>query len=117
MYSILWIASCFYRDTYKTLITRTAINIWKNKCGGGKDSSSLLLTQLGIYKGRDDPYDDPYIEGTHTPTSWWSSIELKKGEDHIKKLALKMHAIMPHNANCERVFSILGWFLGKRRTK
>lgn len=44
-------------------------------------------------------------------------MELKKGKDPIRKLALKMHGIMPHNADCERVFSILGWYLGKRRTK
>ncbi|EXX54121.1 hypothetical protein RirG_237540 [Rhizophagus irregularis DAOM 197198w] len=28
-----------------------------------------------------------------------------------------MHGIMPHNADCERVFSILGWYLSKRCTK
>ncbi|CAB5380246.1 unnamed protein product [Rhizophagus irregularis] len=29
-----------------------------------------------------------------------------------------MHEIIPHNnANCEKVFSILGWFLSKQRTK
>jgi len=44
-------------------------------------------------------------------------LELERGKDPIRKLALKMHAIMPHNADCERVFSILGWFLGKRRTR
>jgi len=40
-------------------------------------------------------------------------LELEKGRNPIRKLALKMHAIMPHNADCERIFSILGWFLGK----
>ena len=49
--------------------------------------------------------------------NWWSSVELKKGEDHIRVLAFKLHAIIPHNATCERVFSILSWYLGKRRTK
>ncbi|CAB4475369.1 unnamed protein product [Rhizophagus irregularis] len=69
------------------------------------------------YRDREDPFDDPYTEGISNPINWWTSVELKKGEDPIRKLALKMHGIMPHNADCERVFSILGWYLSKRRTK
>ncbi|PKK57268.1 hypothetical protein RhiirC2_721339, partial [Rhizophagus irregularis] len=38
-------------------------------------------------------------------------------ENHIQKLALKILAITPHNAGCERVFSVLGWFANQRRTK
>ncbi|RIA85077.1 hypothetical protein C1645_831325 [Glomus cerebriforme] len=60
-----------------------AVNTWKNQCN----------------------------EGTSIPTNWWTSIKLKKGEDSIRKLALKMHEIMPHNASCERVYSVLGSFL------
>ncbi|RIB20685.1 hypothetical protein C2G38_2035034 [Gigaspora rosea] len=45
------------------------------------------------------------------------TIDLKKNEDHIKNLALKLHSISPHNAACERTFSILGWYFGKRRTR
>ena len=57
------------------------------------------------------------MENINNPINWWTSLELKKEEDPIRKLALKLHAIILHNANCERVFSILGWFVGKRRTK
>ncbi|CAG8692835.1 29861_t:CDS:2, partial [Racocetra persica] len=32
---------------------------------------------------------------------------LKRNENHIKTLALKIHSVSPHNAACERVFSIL----------
>ena len=110
------LASCFQRNIFKNIITKEAINIWKN-CGGGRDSANLLLTQLGLYRNGDEPFDDPYVEGTSTPINWWTSVEIKRGEDPIRKLALKMHVIMPHNADCERVFSILGWFLSKRRTK
>ena len=49
--------------------------------------------------------------------NWWSLVELKNGEDHIRVLALKLHAIMLHNATYEHVFSILNWYLGKRYTK
>ena len=85
--------------------------------GGGRTSSDLLLTQLALYRSEEDPFDCNYIEGTSTPINWWLSVELRKREDHIRKLALRIHAIMPHNANCERVFSILGWYLGKRRAR
>ena len=57
------------------------------------------------------------MENMNNPINWWTSLELKKGEDPIRKLALKIHTIVPHNANCERIFSVLGWFIGKRRTK
>ncbi|CAB4488777.1 unnamed protein product [Rhizophagus irregularis] len=109
-------ASCFQQKIFKK-ISREAINIWKDQFGGGKDSSNLLLTQLNLYRDREDPFDDSYTEGISNPINWWTSVELKKGEDPIRKLALKMHGIMPHNADCERVFSILGWYLSKRRTK
>lgn len=85
--------------------------------GGGRNSSDLLLVQLGLYRSKEEPFDIQYIDSINTPMNWWSSVDLKKGEDHIKKLAFKMHAIVPHNADCERIFSILGWYLGKRRTK
>ncbi|RIB17535.1 hypothetical protein C2G38_2037662 [Gigaspora rosea] len=45
------------------------------------------------------------------------SVELKKSKDHIKTLALKVHSVSPHNTACERLFSILNWYLGKRRTR
>nr|CAG8481265.1 11046_t:CDS:2 [Entrophospora candida] len=32
-------------------------------------------------------------------------------------LALKLHSIVPHNGTCERVFSVLGWYSGKRRKR
>ncbi|GBC01587.1 hypothetical protein RclHR1_04250003 [Rhizophagus clarus] len=74
-------ATCFQQNIFKSVIMREAINIWKNQCGGGKESSNYLLIQLGIYRNKEPPFDDPYV------------------------------------VDCERVFSILGWFLSKRRTK
>ena len=89
-----FLASCFQQDIFKNIIIKEAINIWKNQCGGGFNSSNLLFTQLGIYRSRDEPFDDPYVEGTSTPINWWTSVELKKGEYSIWKLALRMLGIM-----------------------
>ncbi|CAG8633135.1 19879_t:CDS:2 [Cetraspora pellucida] len=64
-----------------------ALEIWK-KFSSGRTSADLLKTQMN----------------------------LKRNEDHIKKLALKIHSISPHNAACEHIFSILEWYFGKRQT-
>ncbi|GES88195.1 ribonuclease H-like domain-containing protein [Rhizophagus clarus] len=39
-------ATCFQQNIFKSVIMREAINIWKNQCGGGKESSNYLLIQL-----------------------------------------------------------------------
>lgn len=72
---------------------------------------------MNLYKNQKPPFDDKFIASADTIINWWMSIEMKKHEDHIKSLALKIHSISPHNAACERVFSILGWYFGKRRTR
>ncbi len=48
-------------------MTKDAVNIWKNQCGGGKNSSNFLLIQFSLYRDKENPFDDPYIEGTSTP--------------------------------------------------
>ena len=35
---------------------------------------------------------------------------------YLKQLALKMFAIIPYSASCERMFSALVWYYGKKRT-
>ena len=110
-----FLAICFQRNVFRNL-SKTALSIWKN-LGGGRNSSDLLLTQFGLYRNKNEPFDNPYIENLSTPMNWWSSVELKNGEDHIRVLALKLHAIMLHNVTCERVFLILNWYLRKRHTK
>ncbi|CAG8831284.1 30620_t:CDS:2, partial [Racocetra persica] len=62
------------------------------------------------------PFEDEFVASVDTVNNWWESIDLKKNED-IKSLAIKLHSISPHNAACERVFSVLGWYFRKRRTR
>ena len=38
-------------------------------------------------------------------------------EDHICQLANKLFSITPHAAGCERIWSTLGWYYGKRRIR
>lgn len=92
------------------------MEIWK-KIGGGNISAKTLKAQMSLYKSWQSPFDDEFIESVDNINNWWSNCELKKNEKHIVDLALKLHAITPHNASCERVFSILNWYLCKRRNK
>ncbi|POG79805.1 hypothetical protein GLOIN_2v1745891, partial [Rhizophagus irregularis DAOM 181602=DAOM 197198] len=38
-------------------------------------------------------------------------------KNYIQDLAFKIFSIRPHNAGCERIFSVLGWMMNKRRTR
>lgn len=51
-------------------------------------------------------YDNPY--------NWWNSII--DGRSSLSRLAMVIFSITPHSASCERLFSSLGWIIGKRRT-
>lgn len=75
----------------------------------------LLIAQLRAYEAYEYPYDVKYFDGIDTPKLWWNSC--KQDNNYIQMLALKILNIMPHNVSCERVFSVLGWFMSKRRTR
>ncbi|GBC22645.2 ribonuclease H-like domain-containing protein [Rhizophagus irregularis DAOM 181602=DAOM 197198] len=46
------------------------------------------------------------------------NVEQDEGEENfIQQLALKIFSITPHNARCERIFSVMGWYMNKRRTR
>lgn len=98
----------FLANIFKSIIIREAVNIWKNQCNGRIKSSNHLFTQFDLYRNENDSFNDLYIKNISTPINWWTSVELKKGEDPIKKFALRMHGIIPYNADCKKVFSILG---------
>src|SRR6266498_1469917 len=47
------------------------------------------------------------------PLIWWNLIKDKY--ENLQLLAKKIFSIVPHSIFCERVFSALGWFYGKKR--
>jgi hypothetical protein len=91
-----------------------AMKIWSN-FGGNANSCKILLTQLRSYYKYKTPYDMAYTDNYDTPELWWSTCRQPK--NYIQELALKLFAITPHQAACERVFSVLDWMIGKRRTR
>src|SRR3990170_5822721 len=77
-----------------------------------------LMAQMRTYRKRLAPFDVSF-RINESPQIWWSSIEdcFNKDEDYICQLALKLFAITPHAAGCERIWSKLGWYYGKRRVR
>ncbi|CAJ0750298.1 18588_t:CDS:2 [Entrophospora sp. SA101] len=87
-------------EIYKNTI-KTALTLWK-QFGGGATKP---------------PFQERFVESVDNVQNWWNSCELRRNEDFIRVLALKLAAITPHNGACEHIFSILSWYTGKRRTK
>src|SRR4051812_2459083 len=83
--------------------------------GYDSESCSKLLTQLRKYKKNKAPFNQRYNK-SDTPILWWESANTKE-EWELQALALRIFAVSPHSASCERSFSVLGWFYGQRRTK
>lgn len=93
-----------------------AMKIW-SKFGNGSNSCKILLSQLRQYSEYRPPYNMDYTEKLNldTPELWWTTC--RQLNNYIQQLALKLFAITPHQAACERVFSILSWMNGNRRTR
>jgi len=86
--------------------------------GGGELSSTYLVLQIQSFFLWDSDYDYSYNITKNDALTWWRMCNpVREEENHIQKLALKILSITPHNAGCERVFSVLGWFANKRRTR
>lgn len=121
-YFLLYILYLFYsnlldkgfQDKTFRQVALTAMQIW-SKFGGNENSCKILLNQLRLYYNHKAPYDMEYTNNYDTPELWWSTCRQPK--NYIQELALKLFSITPHQASCERVFSILNWMIGKRRTR
>ncbi|CAB4441379.1 unnamed protein product [Rhizophagus irregularis] len=103
-----------FQDSTFHQMALTAMKIW-SKFGSDKRSCKILLSQLRSYGDNEPPYDMEYTDEYDTPELWWSTC--RQPNNYIQKLALKLFAITPHQAACERAFSVLNWMIGKRRTR
>ena len=56
-----------------------------------------------------------YNSKLETPVAWWLTFDTR--ESQLPNLAIKLFAIVPSQAGCERNFSTLGWMIGNRRTR
>ena len=85
--------------------------------GHDEDSCGKLLSQLRKYKMKRAPFNLPYNPKSDNPVIWWETAQDAEDNLELQTLALRLFAITPHSASCERSFSILGWFYGQRRTR
>lgn len=91
-----------------------ASTLWKN-LGHTAQECKELISQFRYYDANKKPFDLPYVQGFDTPMLWWGSI--KNQPKHLSKLAQRLFSISPSQANCERKFSTLKWFIGDKRTR
>jgi hypothetical protein len=108
---IIFIAQGLRSGKY-SLIASAAGNIWK-KMGNNQKSCEELLSQMRKYKLRLEPYNEVIRDSDETPMLWWLAVD--DTSNYLQELALYVLSVVPHSASCERVFSILRWFYGKRR--
>jgi hypothetical protein len=104
----------FRKTVFRHVVHWAVKNIWL-KMGGGSNSTPKLIAQFAAYRERKSPYEDEFIPTYYSIESWWRLIE--QNENYLQELALKILSITPTNAGCERVFSVLGWYMNKRRTR
>ena len=73
----------------------------------GKDLSSghIFVSHLRLYKTHESPYDESYELEYDIPLKWWETI--KPEPNYLQELALKVLAIIPNSASCERNFFYL----------
>lgn len=70
---------------------------------------------MAKFKCYEGIYKLEYNEEFNSPLIWWKFVDNNNNNNILRKIALKLFAIVPHSASCERVFSGLGWFYGTRR--
>lgn len=83
--------------------------------GDGKTSTEILIAQMQSYMEFKKPWDIKFIEGSHTVKTWWNCAITT--QNYIQNLAIKILSLTPQNISCERIFSVLGWFCNKRRSR
>ncbi|RIA92115.1 hypothetical protein C1645_821092 [Glomus cerebriforme] len=74
-----------------------------------------LMHQMRMYHTHQRPFDVD-LGDAEFPSSWWVSMEdnFPRGQDYLVQLALKLFAVKPHAAGCERVKQELPYFsIGK----
>jgi hypothetical protein len=82
--------------------------------GHDQESCAKLLTQMRKYMRMKSPFNQSYNYNSDTPIIWWETAQNTKDEWELQALVLRLFAVSPHSASCERSFSVLGWFYGQR---
>jgi hypothetical protein len=95
-------------------IAKYASSLLYNSGHKSKNAASKLLANMADFKCKDGIYSLEYEEFS-SPQIWWKFVDNGKNNNQLQNIALKLFAIVPHSASCERNFSSLGWFYSNRR--
>jgi len=96
---------------------RAICDLWKQLGYGEKseNTATLLMLQLLDYSLGVEPYHYEFDPTVFNVEKWW--LMCRQKNNYIQHLALMINSTTPYNASCERIFSVLGWYANKRRTK
>ena len=78
-------------------------------------SAGVLMAQIGEFQLQATPFNAKYSVQMNKPLNWWKMCE--PSPLYLQLLAIKLFSVVPHAASCERIWSICGWMVGKRRTQ
>ena len=90
----------------------TYLKIYKHS---KKQSAEALLVQIGEFYLQVILYNSSYNSQINTSLGWWKMCV--PTPPYLQLLAIKLFSIIPHAASCERIWSIYGWMVRKRRTR
>jgi hypothetical protein len=82
--------------------------------GYNVNDQEIFIAQMLNFKDKQGTYATPFVSNHVMPRTWWMSCDDQF--PYLKQLALKMFAVVPHSASCERMFSALEWLYRKKRT-
>ena len=96
-------------------LTKYAGSIFWNmsKINHNNDKVAYMIGQMANFKCNESYYSTKYSDSFNKPKIWWTMVD--DPVDYLKSLAIKLFSITPHSVACEKAFSILGFFYGKKR--
>ncbi|CAJ0912113.1 7073_t:CDS:2 [Entrophospora sp. SA101] len=103
----------FYESTTLTKEREESINKSLIRAFRSEREQNILLEQLRNYKLRNSSYNSPFSFESGNVLNWWYTCE--EDHDYLQEFAIKLFSVVPHSATCERSFSILDWYYGKKR--
>lgn len=107
-------AAAFFRAGQRELLG-TAQRLLSKFGKASPEAVSSLNTSFLEYLGMSGAFSlsEAPVDATTNPTTWWRQIA--RGHMALVFVALRLLEVVPHAADVERIFSMLGWFQSDRR--
>lgn len=96
-------------------IEKPALEMLRDRKLFTKGNADALMIQLQAYKERHEPFDATWVDGMSL-LAWWKALLAFPSSRVLATIAIVLASIVPHSADLERLFSIMGWFHSPRRS-